>query len=108
MPTVDLRQARSQPDILVRQAQNFGEQYFFDHLGDCMVLKPIIFVSLMQFAEVLYLFFVTLKSFSPIFQRLFGVYENSEALVGQEAKEPSRRRQEDSCKFFTTISEKLP
>ena len=40
------------------------EQYLFDDLGDYMVLKQIIFVLLMQFAEVLHSFLVIIKSFS--------------------------------------------
>ena len=44
--------------------RHWEEQYLFDHFGDCLVLKQIIFVLLMQFAEVLHSFLVIMKSFS--------------------------------------------
>ena len=53
--------------LIIRQVASkivLEEQYLFDHLGDYMVLKRIIFVLQMQFAEVLNSFLVIIKSFS--------------------------------------------
>ena len=40
------------------------EEYLFDHLGDCMILKQINFCFLMQFAKVLHSRLAIIKSFS--------------------------------------------
>ena len=44
-------------------AHTLEKQYFFAHLGDCVVLKPKIFVLLMQFAEDSSLFLVIMNVF---------------------------------------------
>ena len=52
--------------FLERQAQNLEEQYLFDDLGNCMVLKRIIFVCLIELAKVSYSFLVVIKNFCHI------------------------------------------
>ena len=64
------------------QAQNLEEQYLFDDLGNCMVLKRIIFICLVQLAEVSYSFLVVIKSFSRIKFRI-------EAIGGLGTKPPA-------------------
>ena len=54
------------------------KHYVFDHLGDCIVFK--IFVLPIQFAKVLQLFLVIIRSFSQIkFQRLLRVGGKAQA-----------------------------
>ena len=69
--------------FLKGQAQNLEKQNLFNHFGDCKVFKMkwIIFVSLSQFAEVLYSFLVITKSFSQVkFWRLLWLLEVPDAM----------------------------
>ena len=59
---MESNQASSQTKNFGGQAQYLGgRQYFFPNLCNCVVLKPIIFALLMQFAEASYLFVVTMN-----------------------------------------------